>query len=73
MHMKGFTKGLPLISRIWNHVLHMEWCIRQSNSLMTVAHRKITLLCGFFTAYDLVMYKSTADGKIFYKMLVLVR
>ena len=42
-----------------------------NHSLMTVAHRKNTLVCGFVTAYDLVMYKSTADGKILYKTLVL--
>ena len=57
------------MSCIWSGAIGSS----HNNSLMTVAHRKITLVCGFVTvcALDLVMYKNTADGKIFYKMLVL--
>ena len=54
------------MSCIWSGALDSHNTI-----LMTVAHRKITLVCGFVTAYALVMYKSTADGKIFYKTLLL--
>ena len=55
------------MSCIWSGALGSH-----NNSLMTVAHRKITLVCGFVTAYALVIYTSTADGKIFYKTLLLL-
>ena len=54
------------MSCIWSGALGSHYTV-----LMTVAHRKITLVCGFVTSYALVIYKSTADGKILYKTLML--